>query len=191
MMADINAHTPVAEQEICVTCGFCCDGTLFKHAILEPGEQGNLPTKIEKQYGKQNESEFFTLPCAYFDGKCTIYDQKRASICGAFRCRLLKNLSKGRVTHANALQTVAGTKALRNEIFQLYADLTGATCSPGFMGLLDELPTLHQTYAADSTKSRQVSLLVLKCGLLDTLLTKTFKSSKSFEALVKSAINQP
>ena len=44
-MADLNADIPVIEQEICVTCGFCCDGTLFKYAVLQSGERGNLPAK--------------------------------------------------------------------------------------------------------------------------------------------------
>ena len=188
-MADLNADIPVVEQEICVTCGFCCDGTLFKHAVLRPGERGNLPTKIEERYGKADEGEFFTLPCAYFCGKCTIYDQKRAVVCGAFRCKLLKNVSKDQLTQANAMQTIASARTLRNEIFQLYAELTGAAYSCSFMELLDELPTLHQMYGADSVKNKQVSLLILTCGLLDTLLTKTFKSPKSFEALIKSSMN--
>ena len=57
------------------------------------------------------------------------------------------------------------------------------------MELLDELPTLCQTYKADSVKNRQINLLVLKCGLLDTLLIKTFKSRKSFEALLEPSMS--
>ena len=188
-MTDLIAEIPVAEQEICVTCGFCCDGTLFKRAMLEPGEYGSLPQKIEEQYGKADESEFFVLPCAYFCGKCTIYDQKRAEVCGAFRCKLLKNFSKDQFTQTDALQTIANAKVMRNEIFQLYGDLVGVAYSRSFMELLDELPTLHRMYGADSVKNKQVSLLVLKCALLDTLLIKTFKSRKSFEALLEPSMS--
>ncbi len=188
-MADLNVDIPVVEQEICVTCGFCCDGTLFTHAVLRPGERGNLPARVEEQYSQEGEREFFTLPCAYFCGKCTIYDQKRALVCGAFRCKLLKNFAKGKITQDGATQTVANVKQLKNDIFDLYAGLVGIACSWSFMELLDELPKLWQTYSADSGKNKQVSLLVLKCALLDTLLTKTFKSSQNFDALIKSSMN--
>ncbi len=188
-MTDLTAEIPVAEQEICVTCGFCCDGTLFNRAMLEPGEYGSLPQKIEEQYGKTDESEFFVLPCAYFCGKCTIYDQKRAVICGAFRCKLLKNFSKDQFTQADALQIIANAKGLRDEIFQLYGKLVGVAYSHSFMELLDELPALYQTHKADSVKNRQVNLLFSKCALLDTLLIKSFKSAKSFDVLVKSSMN--
>ncbi|GAB2552019.1 YkgJ family cysteine cluster protein [Spirosoma aerophilum] len=189
-MIDLNAHIPIEEQEICVTCGFCCDGTLFKRAILEPGEQGNLPEKIEELYGKESESEFFNLPCPYFCEKCTIYEQKRASICGAFRCQLLKNMAKDTVTNDKALRIVANAKQLRAEIMQLYTALTGLVYVGGFMQFLDEIYTLKQTTASDPLKNGQFNLLVMKCGILDALLTKTFKSPKSFDALLKESMNQ-
>ena len=188
-MADLNADIPVIEQEICVTCGFCCDGTLFKRAVLQPGERGNLPAKIEEHYGNEGDGEFFALPCAYFCGTCTIYTRKRAVICGAFRCTLLKNFAKGTITQDSAIQTVANVKRLKSEIFELYTKLVGVACSCSFMELLDELPTLHRMYGADSVKNKQVSLLVLKCALLDTLLIKTFKSRKSFEALLEPSMS--
>ncbi len=38
---------PPKEQDLCVNCGFCCDGTIFMHAVLIQGEKGNLPEKIQ------------------------------------------------------------------------------------------------------------------------------------------------
>jgi hypothetical protein len=65
------------EQEICVDCGFCCDGTLFNQAVLKPAEKGNLPHWMEENYREKEDDGFFPLPCAYFDGNCTIYNYCR------------------------------------------------------------------------------------------------------------------
>ena len=76
-MSQSDIINSMKEQEICRSCGMCCDGTLFSRARLEAGEKGNLPIKIEERYHRNNESEFFKLPCPYFSKECTIYSQKK------------------------------------------------------------------------------------------------------------------
>ena len=71
-------QAPLQEQDICVTCGFCCDGTLFAHALLNPGEKGSLPERIEESVFSLDDRDYFHLPCRYFAGRCTIYDRQRA-----------------------------------------------------------------------------------------------------------------
>jgi hypothetical protein len=176
--------SPQEEQEICITCGFCCDGTLFNKAVLKPGERGNLPEKIEKRCSKVDDEEFFLLPCTYFSGKCNIYDQKKPIVCSKFRCQLLKKFSAGAITQAQAIQIVANALTLRREIYQLYQAIFQTEFEDSFQNLLFELPKLCQMYKADSLKSKQIDLLILKCGLYDTLLLKTFRPPENFENLL-------
>ena len=92
------------------------------------------------------------------------------------------------LTKPAALQTVARAKLLRNEIYQLYAGLVGTAYPHSFIELIDQLPSLCSTFESDTIKNRQVRLLISKCGPLDTLLTKNFKSPKRFEALLRQSI---
>jgi hypothetical protein len=66
-MIDHAEKAPLNEQVICTKCGFCCDGTLFLHAGLVPGERGSLPEKIEKNSFSYDGKDFFKLPCLYFN----------------------------------------------------------------------------------------------------------------------------
>ena len=63
MQAD---QAPAEEQKICVGCGFCCDGTLFVHAVLNPGERGSLPEKIEENAYSEGEKDLFSSALQVF-----------------------------------------------------------------------------------------------------------------------------
>ena len=65
-MIDLNADISVAEQEICVSCGFCCDGTLFKRAVLEPGERGAYPVNWKTNTENSSKRNFLHYPVPAF-----------------------------------------------------------------------------------------------------------------------------
>ena len=119
------SNIEMLEQEICISCGICCDGTLFNRASLEPGEKGQLPEKIEQNYFQVNGVDKFKLPCLYFDGKCTIYDQKKAIICSAFRCQLLNNFSVGKISINDTMNVISKAKTMRKELFASYRNISG------------------------------------------------------------------
>lgn len=182
-----STESPVAEQEICVNCGICCDGTLFDHAELEPGEMssGELPSKIAQNYRKMGEKERFMLPCHYFEEKCTIYDQKRAVVCSAFRCQLLKDFSKGRISKDDANKTVLNALKFRDEILELYKRIFGVDIKLSFRELLNEMGKMT---SPPTDKTKELALLKAKCNIYETLLIKNFKSVKSFERMIDSTV---
>jgi len=179
-MPSIINSSPISEQSICIKCGLCCDGTLFDNAVLNPGEKGNLPEKMEHNYVKSGEKEYFKLPCLYFNEKCTIYDQKKAHVCSAFRCQLLKNLSKGKINKKNAEDIVINAFELRNEIFQNYKTINKTNVTPSFRALLFEVRKKNEA----NIKDKEFNLLLFKCNIFEILLIKYFKSSKEFESLL-------
>lgn len=181
-----STESPVAEQEICVNCGICCDGTLFDHAELEPGEMssGELPSKIAQNYRKVGEKERFLLPCHYFEGKCTIYDQKKAVVCSAFRCQLLKDFSKGRILKNDADKIVSNALKFRDEILELYKRTFEVDTKLSFRQLLTEMGKMASPPAE---KAKELALLKAKCNIYETLLIKNFKSVKNFERMILSA----
>src|SRR5688572_5768689 len=95
--------TPTTEAPLCLYCGFCCDGTLFDRAPLEPDDDlaplksagFEIRTKITK---REKIKTFFALPCVEFrQNCCQIYDQPRPAICGRYRCSLLKKYEAGEI----------------------------------------------------------------------------------------------
>ena len=176
--------SPQSEQSICITCGFCCDGTLFNRATLQPGEQGTLPQKMEESYFRDGEKEFFRLPCQYFDGKCTIYDQKKAHICSSFRCELLKDFSGEKITQEAALRLVANATRQRTEIRELANKLIGTPLDIPFRNLLEKVR--HVVDAKEENgepKERELEILLAKCTIFEALLIRHFKPAKDFDSM--------
>lgn len=170
----------VKEQQICINCGFCCDGTLFHNANLEPGEKGNLPDYMEKSYFKNEKGEFFKLPCEYFDGKCTIYDQPKAIICGAFRCQLLKDFAAKKISQKAALEIVKKSKITRDELFEAYARLTGKRGKITVRQLLVELGKLQKE---TNGLNMEFELFTARCNIFEALLLRYFKSENDFNSM--------
>lgn len=175
---------PIQEQRICVGCGFCCDGTLFAHAVLNPGEKGNLPEKIEENVFSEGGRDYFRLPCRYFNGRCTIYDIKRADVCGSYRCQLLKDLSAERISFDKAIEMVEKAMEVRNELLDQYGFLTGGDRQIPFMELLKVLGKNPGQDGINASAGMEYEMLLARCNIFEALLIKHFRSSDDFEKLV-------
>lgn len=111
----VKANTKDGEK-LCVACGFCCDGTLFKLAKVEENEN----IKIHSSLGIEVDEEktWFTLPCLLHDSVvgCTVYESELPVICGKSRCRVLEPLQKGEISLEEAMQIVAETRTIKEKI---------------------------------------------------------------------------
>lgn len=90
-----------APLPLCLTCGLCCDGTLFPHAPLEPDEIDHAAAvgmTLCGYFGRDG----FSLPCPHLAGTvCTIYEN-RPSVCGSYSCGTLKALERGAIGRVEA-----------------------------------------------------------------------------------------
>lgn len=179
-----HLQASVEEQAICVTCGFCCDATLFLHAVLHPGEQGSLPEKIEQNYRRENDKEYFIQPCPYFNAKCTIYDSKRAIICGSYRCQLLNDYTAGKVTISEALEIVREAMTMRNSLTEQYRKLSGNSTDECFRLLMRDLGKIQNTNPGGETYNRDIDILQARCNILEALLIRHFRAERDFEKLI-------
>lgn len=121
------------ETEICLACGFCCDGTLFGHGVAGPEESPEFlvsigMTPIEALSGEKGG---FRLPCTHFTGLCSIYGSHRPWVCGVFRCRLLRSVKNGGHTVAQALQIVVEAKVMRAALLPDFDALHGDAVALG------------------------------------------------------------
>lgn len=75
-------------ENICVSCGLCCDGTLIGFVQLDSDELSVL--REVKEIEEVDGTGFFLQPCANLgcDG-CTIYAQRPRN-CDKFKCEMLK-----------------------------------------------------------------------------------------------------
>jgi len=175
---------PIQEQEICVGCGFCCDGTLFVHALLDPGERGDLPEMIEQSAYSQGDKDYFRLPCRYFSGKCSIYYSRRAHICGAYRCQLLKDFIKKSVSLEKALEVIERARETRRELLEEYGRLTGRSESIHFMQVLRELGKHNPQDQGEEVPGMGYEVFLARCNIFETLLIKHFRSADDFEKMI-------
>ncbi len=175
-----NNIAPEEEQKICVGCGFCCDGTLFIHAVLKPGERTTAPEKIREQVFNEGEKDYFWLPCTYFSDKCLIYDSKRADVCGSYRCQLLRDFAGGKITLEEALGVVKEARAMRSELMGQYRHLTGNNEEMHFIRLLMKLGKLQETGREDEQPDMDLEILLARCNIFETLLIKHFRSAGDF-----------
>jgi hypothetical protein len=182
-MSDVKTG-PLEEQSICVGCGFCCDGTLFLHAHLNPGERGGLPEKIERRSITEDGKDYFRLPCLYFNRKCTIYDRKRADVCFTYRCQLLKDFAEEKMTHDNAVATVREAMEMRRTIMKEYRIMTGTRRKIVFRNLLGELGKMQKAAGKDAEMGEDFKVLQARCNIFEALLIKHFRSAEEFEKMV-------
>ena len=184
-MLPTTSSSPIEEQSICIKCGICCDGTLFNKAILHKGEKENVPKKFEKLVESNSKGDYFKLPCIYFDKKCTIYTEKKPCVCSEFRCKLLKDFSKEKISFLDAQNTVEKAIELRNEVIQLYKEYSNNSNEKiSFKELFSEIWEINETNINSNNKDKKFDLLMFKSNILEILLIKHFKSSDDFENLI-------
>jgi Fe-S-cluster containining protein len=98
----------VAEQTLsalCVECGLCCDGSLFRFLPLEPDELSTCAA-LGLQVVKQSGRDAMPLPCPKLkDRCCTVYAQ-RPQGCRNYGCHTLHRLNTGALSPREALDVV-------------------------------------------------------------------------------------
>ena len=172
------------EQRVCLECGFCCDGTLFRNAGLQNEEQGNLPEWIEEHSHFSESNSYFSLPCGYFNGRCMIYERERAFVCASYRCQLLGYLRSGRISPDKALQTVYEARRMRDDILKHFCRLTGRKDNVCFRSVLSELGKMETGLTKIPCDREELEILTARCNIFEDLLIRHFKSEDDFNNLV-------
>ena len=108
-MNDIN-------QNICIHCGFCCDGTLFNHAKIKANEPIAAGFVFEIIPGQKRA---FKQPCPYYRNNiCFIYKTRPYVVCESFRCKLLRSVISETVSYTDAIKIIDEVIALKTKIEQ-------------------------------------------------------------------------
>ncbi len=110
-------NTAQRSSDLCVSCGMCCDGTLFTYADLLDGEKVRvdmlgIPTGTHKKSGK----DYLHLPCPKFDGGCCSVYANRPQICQRYLCDLTRGVLNGSVSYRRAKARVTALRKRRDDL---------------------------------------------------------------------------
>ena len=123
----LNSGFVERAEDLCLSCGLCCDGTLFDFVKLETTDDARklkllgLPIKVSR--GRTPVARF-PQPCVALckDRTCRVYAD-RPGQCRAFECGVLKDVKAGQITFAAALRQVKKTRRRSNEVRLLLREL--------------------------------------------------------------------
>lgn len=124
--SEANVATPaINPSDLCITCGLCCDGTLFDWGPIKDDEFEQV---VHLGMTKKDDTnrERFSLPCPQLDGtKCACYGDRRPAICGDFMCELTSTLTSGQMNLAETQHVVARTREISDRVRAQLSELTG------------------------------------------------------------------
>lgn len=115
------------EEDLCLACGLCCDGTLFDLVKLEPGDDARrlraLGLPVTTTRGKAAVARF-PQPCAALcaDRTCRLYAD-RPWQCRQFECRTFKDARAGEISYATAKRRVAQARRRADKARRLLREL--------------------------------------------------------------------
>ena len=161
-------------EQLCPSCGLCCDSTLFADVELRAGDDAKRLAKLGLNIEKKTPAKLaFAQPCACFNGKlCGIYAE-RPRQCRLFECGLLKKVEAGELTAGAALKKICVAKQRAEGVRELLLQA----------GQREETMALTHRYTevmnapmnlADETAAEIRGELMLAVGDLMQLLQRDF-----------------
>ncbi len=84
-------------SELCMNCGLCCDGTLFRQVKVTAAERDALVT-LGIGVGTMSGAPVMWLPCGKLNGKCCTMYESRPGGCRAFVCALGARLTRKEIS---------------------------------------------------------------------------------------------
>ena len=103
-------------SKLCVSCGYCCDGTLFTKAKAYDEDAPHI-ARLGLTASENEGNKSFGLPCHHFEGKCTVYDQTRPRTCGKFFCEPVKKIRKQESSVEEVQALIEKVRILREQFF--------------------------------------------------------------------------
>ncbi|HRI12102.1 MAG TPA: YkgJ family cysteine cluster protein [Verrucomicrobiota bacterium] len=119
--------TAADASDLCLTCGLCCDGTLFGDVELQAGDDRarlralGLPV-IRSRSGRRPSRWLQPCPALGAGCRCAIY-RERPLHCREFDCALLQSVKAGALEIADARRTIRQTRRRVETVKRLLREL--------------------------------------------------------------------
>lgn len=141
-------------MSLCLTCGMCCDGTLFNVAAVTPEEAARLEGRVNLTENRLRIRQ--PCPALNGDNTCAVYAE-RPHACRHFRCTVLQRLDRGELSEREAHDAIAEVLERRRVV----AELVSAPRPQLAQGLAEE-----RVRAGTASEELQDALAKLQRGLL-------------------------
>jgi Fe-S-cluster containining protein len=167
-----------SSQALCLSCGFCCDGTLFSTVPLVAAD-ALAPLRasgIEIQINAAKSG--FSQPCAaHRDRCCQVYENRPAS-CRNYRCELLKKYERGDVSWHDAQERISRVKALKDTLAtELVRIVPDAGRWP--VAVVSKFVPTPQDFGADGDLLKNWAPVMLRLAALHDSLQRHFRRPRS------------
>ncbi|MEI6137638.1 MAG: YkgJ family cysteine cluster protein [Mariniphaga sp.] len=161
-------------QNICIYCGFCCDGTLFNHARIKENEQ--IATNFSFEI-IEKEKRSFKQPCPYYiNNICVIYAERPYAVCESFQCKLLKALGTGIISFDGAMKNIDDVTGLKtkieNQLFKYHPENKGDSLT----AKMKEFNSHFKGTMSEAEFRKKYGKMVLDYFILNEILDNKFKS---------------
>jgi len=156
---------------ICLPCGFCCDGTLIGFVQIVSEELPVLRELMDIE--DENGKGFFLQPCNNYCDGCSIYS-KRPKQCTNFKCGLLKSVEQKEMDFDSAIETINVVKQKKIAIENKLAILEFELQSQSFHFKMVELNRLLDKKKYESSLPQDHLELISDLEQLDSLLIQKF-----------------
>ncbi|AKQ46958.1 hypothetical protein TH63_17040 [Rufibacter radiotolerans] len=156
---------------ICLACGFCCDGTVV--GFVQVGREELPALKEFTDIGNANGEGFFLQPCKNYCDGCSIYS-KRPRQCASFECALLESLGQKRLDYDSAIKIVDEVRQKKIAIEGMLALLPFELQSQSFYFKMAELKKLLRSNKPEVSLAPDHLNLISDLDQLDRMLSKEF-----------------
>lgn len=175
---------PATQTNLCLSCGLCCDGSIFADVKLLPNESADrllslgLPLRPQIPPARKVPVSSvkrwrFTQPCAALEHcSCRIY-ASRPQYCREFECLLLKKLVSGDIDHAQAERLVRLARRRIGSIDKLLRSL-GQTDDKALASRFRDLTKRFEAVQPDPETARLFGKLTVAFHKLNQLLQQHF-----------------
>ncbi len=170
--------TNATGESLCLSCGLCCDGTLFDNVRLGEGEDAERLKKrgLLVAYSRAKAPvAFVRQPCPALgaDRACCVYSDRPAQ-CRAFECRVFKDAQAGRMTSDAAQRVVARARRKAEQIRGLLRRLGDTEESLSLGKRFRRVERRMESGSADEAAAGDFAALGLALHQLDLLAHRSF-----------------
>lgn len=167
-------------RQLCLNCGLCCNGALFKDVELQPGDDTKklaalgLPLS-NPQSTIRNRKSKFPQPCAALcaDNRCRIYAERPAR-CREFECALFKSVAAGQTEVPAALRTIRAALRRADKVRKLLAALGDTDASLALSLRFKRTRRRIESSSVDASTAEAYRELALAVHELNLLLARKF-----------------
>ena len=166
-------------KNICIDCGMCSDGTMYRWVGLREGDQLEPLSSAGAVFVARDAETLFQLPCPAFRGGCCSIYESRPKICRDYRCFLLRRYEAGDVSFEEARARITRTMALRDRVRSAMAAFVEPPASEALSGLYRLMAVKFDAMPDPVASRRERAEMLLDIAALRVVLAREFEPQAS------------